>query len=117
MLEFNVRVLLRQKKTDLPLLERLNYLCISCSNLDEFYEVRVASLLEMAIIDPDKKGADGLTPAQQLEQIDVKAHQLVAEQYRVLNEILIPQLQEENIHFVRRDYWTAETTRMAGRLF
>jgi polyphosphate kinase len=108
LLEFNVRVLAQAQKQDIPLLERLNYLCISCSNLDEFYEVRVASVLEMANIDPDATGPDGLTPAQQLEKIDVKAHQLVAEQYKVLNEILIPELKEQNIHFVRRDHWTAQ---------
>ncbi len=108
LLEFNVRVLAQAKKEDIPLLERLNYLCISCSNLDEFFEVRVASILQMANIDPDAAGSDGLTPAQQLEQIDVKAHQLVADQYKVLNELLIPQLEKENIHFVRRDHWSAK---------
>lgn len=106
LLEFNMRVLAQAKKEDIPLLERLNYLCISCSNLDEFFEVRVASILQMANIDPDAKGLDGLTPAQQLAQIDVKSHQLVAEQYKVLNEMLIPLLEEKNIHFVRRDHWT-----------
>jgi polyphosphate kinase len=108
LLEFNVRVLAQAKKEDIPLLERLNYLCISCSNLDEFFEVRVASILQMANIDPDAAGSDGLIAAQQLEQIDVKAHQLVADQYKVLNESLIPQLEQQNIHFVRRDHWTAK---------
>jgi len=108
LLEFNVRVLAEAKKDDIPLLERLNYLCISCSNLDEFFEVRVASVLQMANIDPEARGVDGLTPAEQLAQIDIKAHQLVAEQYKVLNELLIPQLQAENIHFIRRDHWTAQ---------
>jgi polyphosphate kinase len=108
LLEFNVRVLAQAQKEDVPLLERLNYLCISCSNLDEFFEVRVASILQMANMAPDTTGADGLTPLQQLEQIDIKAHQLVAEQYKVLNELLIPQLKEQNIHFVRRDHWTAK---------
>jgi polyphosphate kinase len=108
LLEFNTRVLAQAKKDDIPLLERLNYLCISCSNLDEFFEVRVASVLQMANIDPDARGPDGLTPAEQLAQIDIKSHRLVAEQYKVLNEILIPQLKEQNIHFIRRDHWTAK---------
>ncbi|MGR9043986.1 MAG: polyphosphate kinase 1 [Gammaproteobacteria bacterium] len=108
LLEFNVRVLAQAKDESVPLLERLNYLCISCSNLDEFFEVRVASLLQMADMDPKAIGADGLTPREQLERISVEAHKLVDEQYRVLNEVLIPALSEENIHFIRRSDWTAK---------
>ena len=106
LLEFNKRVLAQAKDEKVPLLERLNYLCISCSNLDEFFEVRVASVIQMAAIDPKAVGQDGLTPSEQLEQIAVHAHQLVEEQYKILNEILIPQLATKNIHFVRRKEWT-----------
>jgi polyphosphate kinase len=106
LLEFNKRVLAQARNEDVPLLERLNYLCISCSNLDEFYEVRVASVIQMAAIDPKVTGSDGLTPGEQLELISVKAHALVAEQYQVLNEILIPKLQEQNINFIRRKNWS-----------
>ncbi|MGR8979121.1 MAG: polyphosphate kinase 1 [Gammaproteobacteria bacterium] len=107
LLEFNKRVLAQALDENVPILERLNYLCISCSNLDEFYEVRVASIIQMATIDPKVVGADGYTPADQLERISVAAHELVAEQYRVLNEILIPRLDEQNIHFIRRKDWSA----------
>lgn len=106
LLEFNVRVLAQASNEDVPLLERLNYLCISSSNLDEFFEVRVASVLQMANIDPVACSSDGLTPHEQLELITVKAHELVDEQYHVLNNVLIPKLKEENIRFVRRDKWT-----------
>ena len=106
LLEFNKRVLAQAKDEKVPLLERLNYLCISCSNLDEFFEVRVASVIQMAAIDPKAVGQDGLTPNEQLELISVHAHQLVDEQYKVLNEILIPKLAEENIRFIRRMEWT-----------
>lgn len=106
LLEFNVRVLAQAKNESVPLLERLNYLCISCSNLDEFFEVRVASVLQMANIDPGAFSSDGLTPHEQLEKINIKAHELVDDQYHVLNNILIPELEEENIRFVRRDKWT-----------
>jgi polyphosphate kinase len=106
LLEFNKRVLAQAKDEKVPLLERLNYLCISCSNLDEFYEVRVASVIQMATIDPKATGPDGLTPSEQLELIAGHAHQLVNEQYRVLNDILIPKLADENIHFIRRKEWT-----------
>lgn len=107
LLEFNVRVLAQALDENIPLLERLNYLCISCSNLDEFYEVRVASLLQMAEMDANLVSADGLTINEQLDRITAKAHHLVAEQYRVLNEVLIPCLEAENIRFLRRDRWTA----------
>jgi polyphosphate kinase len=106
LLEFNKRVLAQAKDENVPLLERLNYLCISCSNLDEFFEVRVASVLQMATMDPKAIGPDGLTPHEQLEQISINAHQLVDEQYTVLNEILIPKLKEQNIRFIRRSKWT-----------
>lgn len=87
------------------MLERLNYLCISCSNLDEFFEVRVASIIEMAIIDPNTLSPDGTTPCEQLSKISAHAHQLVADQYQVLNDLLIPKLAEENIRFIRRKDW------------
>jgi polyphosphate kinase len=106
LLEFNKRVLAQARNEDVPLLERLNYLCISCSNLDEFYEVRVASVIQMAAIDPKVTGSDGLNPTEQLELISIKAHELVAEQYQVLNEVLIPKLQEQNIKFIRRKDWS-----------
>ncbi len=106
LLEFNKRVLAQAKNENVPLLERLNYLCISCSNLDEFFEVRVASIIEMATIDPKAVGSDGLTPSEQLEKISIHARQLVDEQYQVLNEVLIPKLAEENIRFIRRKDWT-----------
>lgn len=106
LLAFNKRVLAQARDESVPLLERLNYLCISCSNLDEFFEVRVASVIQMATIDPKAIGADGLTPNEQLELISTHAHQLVDEQYQVLNEILIPKLAEKNIRFIRRKEWT-----------
>ncbi|KAF3977590.1 MAG: polyphosphate kinase 1 [Methylococcales symbiont of Iophon sp. n. MRB-2018] len=117
LLEFNVRVLAQAKDETISLLERLKYLCISCSNLDEFYEVRVASVLQMANIDPSACSIDGLTPHEQLEKIGHKAHELVEEQYRVLNELLIPQLNEENIRFVRRDKWTATQRKWIEKFF
>ncbi|MCF7986972.1 MAG: polyphosphate kinase 1 [Methylovulum sp.] len=106
LLEFNKRVLAQAKNDSVPLLERLNYLCISCSNLDEFFEVRVASIIEMAIMDLNTISADGTTPSEQLAQIAIHAHELVSDQYKVLNDILIPKLAEENIHFIRRKDWT-----------
>jgi len=117
LLEFNKRVLAQAKNEAVPLLERLNYLCISCSNLDEFFEVRVASVLEMVAIDPKAVGPDGLTPKEQLEQISIHAHKLVDEQYQVLNEILIPELNAENIRFIRRNDWTEAQQKWLANYF
>jgi polyphosphate kinase len=106
LLEFNDRVLAQAKDENIPLLERLNYLCISCSNLDEFYEVRVASVIQMAEMDPLVTASDGLNAQQQLDIIAEKAHGLVAEQYQVLHELMIPQLAEQGIRFIRRSDWS-----------
>jgi polyphosphate kinase len=106
LLAFNKRVLAQARNEAVPLLERLNYLCISCSNLDEFFEVRVASIIEMASIDPNTISADGTTPSEQLAKIAIYAHELVDKQYQVLNDILIPTLAEHNIRFIRRKDWT-----------
>ena len=106
LLEFNLRVLAQAEIETIPLLERLNYLCISSSNLDEFYEVRVASVLQMAKMDPESVSIDGLKPGEQLSLISRKANELVANQYRILNEVLLPALEAENIRFIRRRDWT-----------
>ncbi len=116
-LEFNARVLAQAEDANVPLLERLNYLCISCSNMDEFYEVRVASVLQMETMNPSDCGIDGLTPSQQLEQIGIRAHQLVNEQYRILNEVLIPLLEQENIRFIRRNDWTEKQQKWLANYF
>ncbi|GFO71981.1 polyphosphate kinase [Bathymodiolus japonicus methanotrophic gill symbiont] len=108
LLEFNDRVLAQAKDENIPLLERLNYLCISCSNLDEFYEVRVASVIQIAEMDPHVTANDGLNAQEQLQVIAVKVHELVAEQYRVLHELMIPQLAAEDIRFIRRADWTEQ---------
>jgi polyphosphate kinase len=117
LLEFNARVLAQAKDENVPLLERLNYLCISCSNLDEFYEVRVASVLQMLEMDSSALSMDGRTPHEQLEQISIKAHELVQEQYDLLNETLIPLLEEENIRFIRRKDWTDSQKKWLTKYF
>ncbi|MDR3417610.1 MAG: polyphosphate kinase 1 [Nevskia sp.] len=108
LLEFNRRVLEQAKDETVPLLERLKFLCISCSNLDEFFEIRVAGLKQMIKLGTALVGQDGITPSELFAEISNRAHALVVEQYRVLNEVLIPALEQEKIRFVRRSEWTAE---------
>ncbi len=105
LLAFNLRVLEQAKDMAIPLLERLRYLCISSSNLDEFFEIRVAGLIQKAALESVQAGPDNLPPQELLGQISQQAHQLVAEQYRVLNEELLPALEQEEIHFLKRQEW------------
>jgi len=108
LLEFNWRVLQQALDTDVPLLERLNYLCISSTNLDEFFEVRVADLIQQIEIGDPYLEADQVSAQELLKLISVRAHELVDEQYRVLNEVLLPALAEESIETFPRAMWTEE---------
>ena len=105
LLNFNRRVLELAVDESIPLLERLRYLCISSSNLDEAFEVRVASVVQQVRLAVGGAGECGMTPPEQLERILAEAHLLVADQYRVLNEVLIPAMRNAGIHFSRRTHW------------
>jgi polyphosphate kinase len=108
LLEFNRRVLAQAKNPDIPLLERLKYLCISSSNMDEFFEVRLASLYELKNDPAARTKPDDLVPQEAINMLSAVAHDLVEEQYHTLNNVLIPELQKENIRFVRRNHWNEQ---------
>ena len=116
-LEFNKRVLEQACETSLPLLERLRFLCISTTNLDEFFEVRVAGLKQQLVHGSVQAGPDNLSPGDALKRISAVAHQLVEEQYRILNQELIPALAAENIRFVRRNQWNPKQVAWVKRYF
>lgn len=107
-LEFNRRVLSQAKDESLPLLERLKFLCISSTNLDEFFEIRVAGLKQRLEVSSVPAGPDNISPAEVLRRISDTTREIVAEQYRLLNQELIPSLRQEGIQFIRRDDWTAD---------
>jgi polyphosphate kinase len=117
LLEFNRRVLEQAKDSRTPLLERLNFLCISCSNMDEFFELRVAGLIQRAELGAAPTEPDGLSPGETLAAIAQRAHELVAEQYRVLNQELLPALEAQGIRFVRRADWNESQLRWLRRYF
>ena len=96
-LEFNKRVLSEAKDKNIPLLERLKFLGITASNLDEFFMVRVASLKNMLEAGYTKRDIAGLKPVEQLELINEKAHEFVAAQYNTYNRSLVPLLEQNNI--------------------
>jgi len=104
-LEFNRRVLAQAEDPANPLLERLKFLCIVSSNLDEFFEVRVAGLKELINHNAVLPGPDGLSPRQVFQQVSMQARALVAHQYQLLNQAVIPALADEDIKFLRRAGW------------
>ncbi len=117
LLEFNRRVLAQAKDADVPLLERLRFLCIAGSNLDEFFEIRVAGLKQQAALGSTQRGPDNLSPTEQLRRIAAAAHELVDEQYRVLNEVLFPLLEAEGIRFLKRSQWNAAQERWLAEYY
>ena len=108
-LEFNQRVLTLAFDQSIPLMERLRFLCISCDNLDEFFEIRVAGLKHLEELGSTQLAPDALSIAEQLTAIHERAARLVGDQYQCLNEILLPALHATGIRLLRADEWTAET--------
>lgn len=105
-LEFNRRVMQQAADSNVPLLERLKFLCIVSTNLDEFFEIRVSGLKQRAEAGSVPTGPDMLTPQQLIREIAQIARGLVTQQYRLLNEELIPAMAREGIRFIRRENWT-----------
>ena len=107
-LAFNRRVLSQARNPQTPLLERLRFLCIVSSNLDEFFEIRVAGLKEQLKLNSVAVSTDGLTAQEAYLRVSETAHTLVDEQYALLNSEILPALAAEGISFIRRGDWTAE---------
>ena len=115
LLEFNRRVLAQALDESVPLLERLRFLTISSTNLDEFFEVRKASHQERLTLRSSSIGFDGRSTHQLLEDIATEAAELVREHYEVLNNILLPLLAAEGIKVLKRQLWTpAQATWISG---
>ena len=116
-LAFNRRVLALAADADVPLLERLRFLCILAGNLDEFFEIRVAGLKEQL---RERAPVAGMTlPEMQalLQQIGAEVRSLVAEQYRVLNDAVLPALRDADVVLVRRTEFTAAQRAWAADYF
>ncbi|MCG6116735.1 MAG: polyphosphate kinase 1 [Aquimonas sp.] len=109
-LEFNFRVLEQAMDERVPLLERLRYLCISCTNLDEFFEIRVAAIRHQQDFGGGS-APDGIAPTQALERIYARARELVDAQYRYWNDHLRPALGATGLRILTRDTWTAKQKR------
>jgi polyphosphate kinase len=108
-LDFNFRVLAQARDPAVPLLERLKFLCISCTNLDEFFEIRGGSVRH-AMEFGGPIAADGLAPAVLLNRIHDRAAELVEAQYHCFDQELRPALNEQGIRLLQRRHWTPEQT-------
>ena len=117
LLEFNRRVLKQALNEHTPLLERLRFICIASSNLDEFFEIRVAGLKQQVAYGSTKAGLDGLSPTEALKRIADTCHAIVEEQYHILNNVLLPQLEEHDIRFIRRQHWSQDTASWVRSFF
>ena len=106
LLAFNRRVMAQAQDERVPLLERLRFLCIVSSNLDEFFEVRVAGLKEQIKARAQVITTDGMTAHEAFRLVREEAHALINEQYRTLNDVVMPLLAEQDIRFLRRSKWT-----------
>jgi polyphosphate kinase len=111
LIAFNRRVLELSQDHNIPLLERARFLCISCSNLDEFYEVRVAAVRQRMEHGVNAPGADGRTPEEALSAIRQSVEDLVEAQYQVFNQELLPALAKENILISSREQWSTKQKR------
>lgn len=117
LLEFNRRVFAQAKDERTPLLERLRFLCIASTNLDEFFEIRVAGLAQQVKYGSVQTGEDNMTPVEVLKHISEIAHEFVIEQYDILNNVLIPELAKQHILILRRGQWKPKLARWVKRYF
>lgn len=116
-LEFNQRVLEEAGDNNVPLLERLKFLAIVSSNLDEFFMIRVAGLKQQLAGELDEPAADGLTVVEQLASISYRVHRMVADQYQVYREHVRPKLEQAGLAITPAEAWTADELRALNEHF
>ena len=116
-LEFNSRVLAQAEDPKTPLLERLRFVCIVSSNMDEFFEVRISGLKEQLKDNAKNKTPDGLSIAHAYQIVTEQAHALVARKYRLLKEDILPKLHKQGIVFHLAEDWTESQRTWAKDFF
>jgi polyphosphate kinase len=117
LLEFNRRVLAQAEDDELPLLERLRFVCIASAVLDEFFEIRVAGLKQQEAYGATRRGPDNMSPVDQLRAIDETSHGLVRQQYEVLNDVLLPRLDRHGIRILAMEAWNTRQQQWLKRYF
>jgi polyphosphate kinase len=116
-LGFNERVLAQAADTAVPLLERLRFICITSSNLDEFFEVRMAGMQEQMRDNPGSLSPDGMSLQHVYDLVVERAHRLVRQQYAMLQDTVFPALESEGIYFHGHESWSAAQTEWASDYF
>ena len=117
LLQFHLRVLAQAASPRHPLLERLFFLIIFSSNIDEFFEIRVAGIMQKLNLGDVSTSVHGMRPSEVLEEISVITHAAIAEQYRILNEDILPALAKEDIRYLKRDELNSEQSAWMKRYF
>jgi polyphosphate kinase len=117
LLDFNRRVLEHARDPRTPLLERLRFLAISTANLDEFFEIRVAGLKERATFGAEPGSAGASAPSELLPRIGESARRLVEDQYRALNDEILPALEANGVTLLRRSEWSEAQRDWLQRFF
>lgn len=117
LLQFHLRVLAQAASPRHPLLERLFFLIIFSSNIDEFFEIRVAGIMQKLNMGDVSTSAHGMRPSEVLNEISTITHDAIAEQYRILNEDILPALALEDIRYLKRDELNAEQSAWMKRYF
>ena len=117
LLDFHQRVLEQAVDPLHPLLERLNFLLIFSRNMDEFFEIRVAGLLQKLMLSDESGTPDGMRPSDVLAKISELAHAAIDRQYRILNEDVLPALAQDNIRFLKREELNAEQASWVKQYF
>ena len=115
-LEFNFRVLAQAQDPAIPLLERLKYLCISCTNLDEFFEIRAATV-KTALQYKAPLLPDNMDPQLALDKIYLLSNRLVKAQYALWNDVLRPELAAAGVRILDRANWNATQRRWLHHYF
>ncbi len=116
-LQFNIRVLEQALNEDYPLLERLRFLLIFSSNMDEFFEIRVSGLKQQIEFAREQVGLDGMQPTEVLKEISQLTHEHVSRQYAILNDIMLPALADQGIRFIRRNQLTEKQASWVKNFF
>lgn len=117
LLQFHLRVLAQAADPHHPLLERLFFLMIFSSNIDEFFEIRVAGIMQKLNLGDVSTSVHGMRPSEILNEISAVTHDAIAEQYRILNEDILPALALEDIRYLKRDELNSEQSAWMKRYF
>ncbi len=117
LLEFHKRVLAQALDSDVPLLERLRFLCISCTNLDEFFEIRVAGLKQRMEIGAPAQGPEKIPARELFDALRIETAELVRQQYELLNNVMFPELTKASVRFLQSEEWNDEQLAWLSQYF